>query len=86
MRTVSLVPSATELVTGIGAADEPVGRSHQCDYPDEIRGTPVVTASALPDEASAADDIDSAVDDHHHGEGAFFRVVTDRLRAVNRRS
>lgn len=83
MRIVSLFPSATELIAGIGATDELVGRSHQCDYPDEIHDTPVVTASALSDEVSAADDIDSAVDDHHHGEGTFFRVNTDRLQAVD---
>lgn len=83
MRTVSLFPSATELVAGIGATDDLVGRSHQCDYPEAVRDVPAVTTSTLSEEASSdAGDIDSVVDDHHHGDGTYFRVVTDRLRAV----
>jgi len=83
MRTVSLFPSATELVAGIGAAADLVGRSHRCNYPAEVRDLPAVTISELSDRASsAAGDIDSIVDDHGHGDGTYFRVVTDRLRAV----
>ena len=33
MRVVSLIPSATELVAALGAADRLVGRSHECDWP-----------------------------------------------------
>lgn len=83
MRTVSLFPSATELVAGIGATDELVGRSHQCNYPEEIRDLPAVTRSKLSEQASSdARDIDSVVDDHHHGDSTYFRVVTKTLQAV----
>lgn len=84
MRTVSLFPSATELVAGIDAADDLVGRSHQCNYPDVVRDVPTVTVSTLSENASSdAGDIDSAVDDHHHGDGTYFRVVTDQLQSVH---
>src|ERR671938_395049 len=69
MRIVSLLPSATEIVCALGLADELVAVTHECDYPPEVRGKPVITASAL-DQAA-----DSATIDHlvatsiheHHG-------------------
>jgi iron complex transport system substrate-binding protein len=84
MRTVSLFPSATELVAGLGATDDLVGRSHQCDRPEAVRDVPAVTASRLSDAAPAdPGDIDAAVDDHAHGDGTFFRVLADRLEAAD---
>jgi len=44
MRIVSLLPSATELVAAIGAADQLVGRSHECDHPDRLAHLPTLTA------------------------------------------
>lgn len=83
MRTVSLFPSATELVAGIGAVDDLVGRSHQCDHPAAVRDLPAVTVSKLSERApDDAGEIDAVVDDHHHGEDTYFRVVTGELQAV----
>ncbi|MDX1528178.1 MAG: cobalamin-binding protein, partial [Gammaproteobacteria bacterium] len=35
-RIVSLLPSATEIVCAVGFKDNLVGRSHECDYPEEV--------------------------------------------------
>src|SRR3989442_1879814 len=40
MRVVSLLASGTEIVCGVGAADMPMGRSHECDNPPWVRKLP----------------------------------------------
>ena len=46
-RIVSLLPSATEIVCALGAADRLVGISHECDYPEDVAGLPVLTAPRI---------------------------------------
>ena len=45
MRIVSLLPSATEIVAALGAADELVGRSHECDHPPGLEHVPRYSAN-----------------------------------------
>ncbi|MFB2973111.1 cobalamin-binding protein [Aerosakkonema sp. BLCC-F183] len=47
LRIVSLIPSATEIVALLGLTDYLVGRSHECDYPPEIKDFPVCTQARL---------------------------------------
>ncbi len=47
LRLVSLLPSATEIVTCLGLTDSLVGISHECDYPPEIKNRPVCTSARL---------------------------------------
>jgi iron complex transport system substrate-binding protein len=47
MRIISLVPAATEILAELGAADQLVGISHECDYPASIRDLPRVTTTRL---------------------------------------
>lgn len=47
MRIVSLLPSATEMVCAVGAADELVGISHECDYPAAIASRAVLTSARI---------------------------------------
>ncbi len=60
MRIVSLVPNGTEILFALGAGDEVVGVSHECDHPEEARRRPVLTGSALPAGLGAAE-VDRAV-------------------------
>jgi len=46
-RIVSLLPSATELLFAIGAGDQVVAVTHECDHPAACRGLPVVTRNLI---------------------------------------
>ena len=41
MRIVSLISSATEIINSLQCTNDLVGISHDCDYPDSIKGLPV---------------------------------------------
>ena len=60
-RIVSFLPAATEITYAIGAGADLVGRSHECDYPPEVKALPVVSRPALPLEGLSQKEIDSAV-------------------------
>ena len=58
-RVVSLVPSATEIISEIGAGPMLVGRSHECDFPAAVvANVPVLTAARTVFESSAQVDRD----------------------------
>jgi iron complex transport system substrate-binding protein len=61
VRVCSLLPSATEIVALLGEADRLVGVSEECDWPAEVRGLPVVTASRVHAAELSSAEIDSAV-------------------------
>lgn len=54
MRIVSLLASATEMVAALGCIDQLVGRSHECDYPPEVLGLPLVSKPLIDVETSSA--------------------------------
>ena len=53
MRIISLLPSATEIICSLGLREHLVGVTHECDYPVDIVGLPIVTKSAIPHDASS---------------------------------
>ena len=94
MRIVSLLPSTTEILFALGAGDDVVGVTFECDHPDEARSRRIVSTSALPDGLLPAE-IDAFVsaalergdDLYHLDEGALADldadlVVTQDLCAV----
>jgi iron complex transport system substrate-binding protein len=60
MRIVSLLASGTEIVCGLGAGADLVGRSHECDNPEWVRKLPVCTRPAFDVEVSSGE-IDAEV-------------------------
>ena len=59
-RIVSVIASATEIVSALGMEDHLVGRSHECDFPPSILSLPVCSSSKV-DAAASSRDIDRQV-------------------------
>ena len=55
MRIVSLLASATEMITELGCLDQMVGRSHECDYPPEVLHLPLVSNVQIDVNTSSAE-------------------------------
>ena len=49
VRIVSLLPSTTEILFALGAGEEVVGVTFECDEPAEARTRPIVSTSAMPE-------------------------------------
>src|SRR3954470_4277652 len=47
MRIVSLLPSTTEILFAIGAGDDVVGVTFECDFPEEARTRRIVSTTAM---------------------------------------
>ncbi|HEU5063162.1 MAG TPA: ABC transporter substrate-binding protein [Solirubrobacterales bacterium] len=79
MRIASLVPSATEMLFGLGLGGDVVGVTHECDYPPEAARLPHLTATVLPDDLDAGE-IDAAVK-RVVGEGRALYTLDEELLA-----
>ena len=82
MRVASLLPSATEIVCAVGGRDDFVGISHECDYPSDVAGLPILTRvrRELP---SRSGDIDRAVREILVDALTVYSLELERLEAVN---
>jgi iron complex transport system substrate-binding protein len=82
-RIVSFLPAATEITYALGAGADLVGRSHECDYPPQVRSLPVVSKPALPLEGLSQSEIDRAVSTHLATGESLYQVdelLLDELR------
>ena len=94
MRIVSLLPSTTEILFRIGAGDDVVGVTFECDHPTEARSRAIVSTSAMPEglsvgeiDAFVAEAMRAGQDLYHLDAGALSGldadlVVTQDLCAV----
>ncbi len=60
-RIVSFLPAASEIVYALGAGDELVGRSHECNFPPEVTRLPIVSRPSLELSGLSEAEIDAAV-------------------------
>jgi iron complex transport system substrate-binding protein len=81
MKIVSLLPSATEILFAVGAGDDVVGITHECDFPPEAQHLPRLTSSALPTAQRAAD-IDRHVRNFLHGGSSIYHLDADLLERL----
>jgi len=78
MRVVSLLPSATEILFGVGAGDDVVGVTFECDYPQMARRGRIVSTSSLPAGLEPAE-IDLAVRQRIAAGEDLYRLDRDAL-------
>ena len=82
MRIVSLLPSATEIVFALGLGDDLVGVSHACDYPEAVRGRPVVSRSVRSKSHLSGAEIDAIVQQARAAGNPMYIIDGDLLRRL----
>jgi iron complex transport system substrate-binding protein len=82
MRIVSLLPSATELLFAIGAGDEVVGVTHECDHPAAARTLPAVTANLLDHEGRPPAAIDRHITRARHDGSSIYALDSAALEGL----
>jgi iron complex transport system substrate-binding protein len=81
MRIVSLLPSATEIICGLGLREQLVGVTHECDFPASVLELPKVTRTLIPHDASSAE-IDALVRDRLKTERALYALDMPVLESL----
>lgn len=83
MRIVSLLPGTTEIVCALGLADHLVAVTHECDYPPEVKGLPVITRSLLDEpEIASSSEIDAAVRERARNELSIYELDMELLSSL----
>jgi iron complex transport system substrate-binding protein len=81
VRIVSLLPSATEMLFAIGAGEQVVGVTHECDYPPDALRVPKLTRSSIPPSTSAGD-IDRHVRKYLHEGSSLYDLDAELLERL----
>ena len=82
-RIVSFLPAATEIAYALGAGDDIVGRSHECDYPAEVTKLPVVSRPALAIGDMSQGEVDAAVASQLASGASLYQVDEILLRDLS---
>jgi iron complex transport system substrate-binding protein len=82
LRIVSFLPAATEMAYALDLGSQVVGVSHECDFPTEARGKPVVVRHALPLEKMSLREIDEAVSQRLRNGQSLYEVDENLLRQL----
>ncbi|MDE2774029.1 MAG: ABC transporter substrate-binding protein [Gemmatimonadota bacterium] len=81
LRTVSLIASATEIISALGLREWLVGISHECDYPVGIEGLPKLSAPKVdPELPSAA--VDRGVREIVRDGLSVYRIDVEELQRL----
>src|SRR5579859_5212785 len=81
-RIVSFLPSATEMICALGLGDRLLGVTHECDFPPEIAGKPIVVRSILAIENMSQSEIDSAVTQRLRNGLSLYRVDESLMQEI----
>lgn len=78
MRIISLISSATEIVSSLGSSDLLVGISHECDYPKSIKDLPVCSEPEFDVDGSSLE-VDGQVKSLLQEALSIYRVKEDKV-------
>lgn len=81
MKVVSLLPSATEIVSCVGGQPFLQGRSHECNFPEGVCSLPILTGATNKFESSAQ--MHQAVQDTLSKGGGLYYVDEELLKKIS---
>jgi iron complex transport system substrate-binding protein len=82
MRTISLLPAATEIVGALGLMDDLVAVSHECDHPGEANARPRVTRCDIHGEGLDSGAIDAWVSGTLQTQGSLYHLDEETIRRL----
>src|SRR5260370_15360193 len=82
IRTVSMLPAATEVVGALGLMDQLFAVSHECDYPDEANHRPRVTRCEIYGKGWPSAEIDRWVSEKIRAGESLYTLDEGTLREL----
>ncbi|MGI0026339.1 MAG: cobalamin-binding protein [Nitrosopumilaceae archaeon] len=82
-RIVSFLPSATEILYELGAGDQIVGVTHECNYPKQAKTKPRVIHSSFDPNIMTSQEIDNKVVDLMHSGKDIYILDEQTLKNAN---
>ncbi|HEX8377281.1 MAG TPA: cobalamin-binding protein [Pedobacter sp.] len=81
-RIISLLPAATEIICALGLKDQLVGRSHECDLPENVSDLPICSCAKFVSGSSSAE-IDSQVKSILSEALSIYTIDKEALKSLN---
>ena len=81
-KIVTLIPSATEIVSFLGFASSIVGKSHECDYPKSLKNVKMLTSPKL-DINGTSSQINIQVNKILENSLSVYKVDVDQLKFLD---
>ena len=82
-RIVSFLPSATEILYQLGAGDQLVGVTHECDFPEGAKSKPRIIRSSFDPTKMSSKEIDKQVVELMHSSGDIYLVDEQALKKAD---
>jgi iron complex transport system substrate-binding protein len=82
-RIVSLLASATEIVTALGLEEQLIGISHECDYPRHVLNRPRLSRPRFDPDGLSSDEIDAAVRHALAEHGSVYLIDDEKLAELD---
>jgi iron complex transport system substrate-binding protein len=79
IRTISMLPAATEIVGALGLMDQLVAVSHECDYPEEANRRPRITHCEIYGKGLPSTEIDRWVSEQLKSQGTLYTLDEAKL-------